>query len=79
MTFVLGVSTTEVPHVDKKQNDDSPFCSASLTPGTRSIPSFCDIWPEKCQQQDGYLPFQLSAKTLKAEVVPAGKRLMSAL
>lgn len=56
------------------------FCP--LAPDTLGISSFhvlCVTQPEKCQQQYGDLPEQLSAETLKAEAMPAGKRLTSAL
>lgn len=56
------------------------FCP--LAPDTLGISSLHVLYvtqPEKCQEQDGDLPEQLSAETLKAEAMPAGKRLTSAL
>lgn len=56
------------------------LCSAAVTAGTRGISSPRLLFGQKKrQQQDGDQPSQLSAKTLKAEMMPAGKRLMSAL
>lgn len=51
------------------------FCP--LAPNTLGISSFsvlCAIQPEKCQEQDGDLPEQLSVETLKAEAMPAGEK-----
>lgn len=48
------------------------FCP--LDPDTLGISSFHVLFviqPEKCQEQDGGLPEQLSAETLKAEAMPA--------